>query len=249
MTRLSLPRFVDTTGTWNRYSQFGEDAVTSRALDILGVQRGFVVEFGAGDGLHLSNTALYWRERAWPGLLIEPDQERYEALTRHSRGYMVNTLNEYVNLQGRNKIDRILKRYSIKDVALMSIDVDDYDYQIFAQLVIRPMLVLIEFNTTMPYHLELVGEPGSFLQSSPLALVRLAEKKSYSLLAITGCNCLFVANEFKDLFTGFNNNYYDLIDLTRLTYMVSDWHGRYFHIGPVPFGMREPYDNPPMNQL
>jgi hypothetical protein len=246
-TKLSSLKFVDEAGTFNTYSQFGEDAVTSLAFNRLGITRGFVVEFGAGDGLHLSNTALYWRERAWPALLIEPDPERYESLLRRSRDYSVRLHNAYVRPYGDDTIDSFL--WNNEDVDFMSIDVDDCEYQIFENMEARPKLVLIEFNPTMPHHLEIVGDIGSSLQSSPLALVSLAERKGYKLLSITGCNCLFVREDCFKPFEKYNTRYEDLVDPNATTYMVSDWHGRYFHIGPVPFGMIEPYENPQYKQL
>lgn len=245
VTRLSLNRFVDYTGIWNKYSQFGEDAVTSNALHLLGIKRGYVVEFGAGDGLHLSNTAMYWHDSDWSALLIEASPERYAHLMWNISRRNAAGVNAFITPDGQQRIDNYLSR----DVDLMSIDVDDCDYQIFENLEARPKLVLIEFNHTMPHHLELVGEPGSHMQSSPLALVRLAERKGYALLSITGCNCLFVRNDLLEPFEHFNRKYEDLVNPHSLTYMVSDWHGRYTFVGPKSFGMLEELTEPNFKEL
>jgi len=52
--------------------------------------RGYFVEFGALDGVVLSNTLLLEREYAWTGLLAEPNP-RYEAALRANRTAQVDT--------------------------------------------------------------------------------------------------------------------------------------------------------------
>ena len=40
----------------NLYSQYGEDGIIAKIFDILDIKSGYVCEFGAWDGIHLSNT-------------------------------------------------------------------------------------------------------------------------------------------------------------------------------------------------
>ena len=53
---------------------------------------GIFLEVGAVDGVSISNTLFFERERNWTGLLIEPNTKFYEKLaTVHRKAYTINT--------------------------------------------------------------------------------------------------------------------------------------------------------------
>ena len=53
---------------------------------------GIFLEVGAVDGVSISNTLFFERERNWTGLLIEPNTKFYERLaTVHRKAYTINT--------------------------------------------------------------------------------------------------------------------------------------------------------------
>ena len=53
---------------------------------------GIFLEVGAVDGVHISNTLFFERERNWTGLLIEPNRKFYDSLAKvHRRAYTINT--------------------------------------------------------------------------------------------------------------------------------------------------------------
>ena len=57
-------------------SQWGENGVIEKIFDLISVQNQFCVEFGAWDGVHLSNTRPLLVGGDWKGLLIEGDADR-----------------------------------------------------------------------------------------------------------------------------------------------------------------------------
>jgi FkbM family methyltransferase len=71
------------------YSQSGQDKYLD--MDVFqGFRRGVFVEVGAWDGVDLSNTAFFERERGWTGLAIEPLPDRYAALVANRRCTTLN---------------------------------------------------------------------------------------------------------------------------------------------------------------
>ena len=61
------------------HSQSGQDRFLDQEI-FRGYRRGVFVEVGAWDGVDLSNTAFFERERGWTGLAIEPLPDRYQQL-------------------------------------------------------------------------------------------------------------------------------------------------------------------------
>ena len=61
------------------YSQSGQDRYLDTQV-FQGYRRGVFVEIGAWDGVDLSNTAFFERERSWTGLVVEPLPDRYQTL-------------------------------------------------------------------------------------------------------------------------------------------------------------------------
>lgn len=61
------------------YSQSEQDKYLDTEV-FQGFRRGVFVEIGAWDGVDLSNTAFFERERNWTGLVVEPLPDRYATL-------------------------------------------------------------------------------------------------------------------------------------------------------------------------
>jgi hypothetical protein len=64
------------------HSQSGEDGVISWAFEIIGERSKWCVEFGAWDGVYLSNACNLIRNAGWSALMIEGDPK---ALRRRGR--------------------------------------------------------------------------------------------------------------------------------------------------------------------
>lgn len=70
------------------YAQLGQDLWVLNATDFK--REGFFVEFGATDGVLLSNTYLLETEYGWSGLLAEPNPEYFEELKKNRRSVASN---------------------------------------------------------------------------------------------------------------------------------------------------------------
>lgn len=187
------------------YSQNGEDGVIRAILEKLNVQRGWVCEFGAWDGKHLSNTfALV--QKGFKAVFIEGDPARFEALEHTCRSYPnITALLAYVdhNRQHENSLDNLLTRTGIpQDFVLLSIDIDSYDFQVWQSLeTYQPRIVIIEINSSVdPKNTDWIHKRQTHMEGTGFgATLELAKEKNYKLLAHTG-NMIFVREEDAHLF-------------------------------------------------
>jgi len=213
----------------NITSQHGEDGVIQELCRRLGISRGLCVEFGAWDGEHLSNTWSLWKNYGWSAVLIEGDHAKHSALKSATAGNgQVTTLCAYVGTEGDSSLDRLLAPL-IRDRCpdLISIDVDGDDYLIFESIeVVKPKIVVVEYNPTIPPHLDIVQQKGEYFGASALALTKLASRKGYCLAHLTGTNLLFVERghfvklDIKELILD------EVFDYTRLACVITSYDGR-----------------------
>lgn len=186
----------------NVYSQCGEDGVISEVLKRLAENIAldkWCVEFGAWNGVYLSNTCRLIREAGYSAVLIEGDKQRVNELRENFPQNNVYKVFRFVNFDGPNTLDNLLSETPIpSDFDFMSIDIDGVDYYIFEGLKrFTPKVICIEFNPSIPNAVDFV-QPKDFTikqGSSAKAISRLAEEKGYSLVASTHANLFFVRND------------------------------------------------------
>lgn len=132
----------------NHHSQCGEDGVIEKLFEIAGITSGHLVEFGAWDGIYLSNTHYHYKKNMnFTPLLIEENPERFENLRRHFSETNAILLKTLVGTEGDTSLNAIFSKYNIEDIALLSIDVDGEDLNIWNALdkdKFRPKIVIIE---------------------------------------------------------------------------------------------------------
>lgn len=189
------------------------------------------VEFGAWDGRHFSNTWTLWHEEGWSAILIEGDRERSVALSAATARFpLVKVINAFVGWDGPTSLDALLDSAGQSGpVDLMSIDIDGDDYHVFEALErYLPRVLLIEFNPTCPHDMELVQAKGGCFGSSPLSLLRLAERKGYALAACTDTNLILVdVKEFPRLEIP-PVRLVDVAPRHHLSHILSDYKGRLY---------------------
>ncbi len=232
-TRAPIRLSETTSGT---ASQHGENGVIAAIFDAIGVTSRTCVEFGAYDLTGFSNVYPLWSS-GWQALLIEGDPRRFAKLASDYTAHparddsRVQLANRFVTPSGADSLDCILEQYSFPvEPDLVSIDVDGLELQIWRGLSrFRPRLVVIEYNPTVPAHIELIG--GDRVGSSARALQRLGNEKGYSLVACIGWNAFFVdqahAGSFADA-----DNLDALFDPSHLRYAMQTYGGEIFYSSP-----------------
>ena len=164
------------------YSQGGEDGVLLRLFEKIGAGHRYFVEFGAWDGLHLSNTANLRLQHGWTGLLLEGSDRADGELVKRER---VDASN----------IESLFARYGVpKEFDLLSIDIDGNDYWVWKAIsTYLPRVVIVEYNVffraktakTITYDANHVWDKeryGLYHGASLAAFDKLAGSKGYALV-------------------------------------------------------------------
>lgn len=117
----------------NIYSQKGEELIIKNIFNQLNINNGFCIEFGAYDGVTVSNTKLL-RNNGWNSLLIDCDYFSPEV--------------EVYRLNCDNVNNYFLSKNVPKDFDLLSVDIDGIDIYIIDKILnlFSPKVIITEFN-------------------------------------------------------------------------------------------------------
>jgi hypothetical protein len=150
------------------------------------------VEFGARDGVEISNTVNLRLNKGWGGLLMDSqplsDIVMQETITREN-------------------INELLDKYVVSEVDYLSIDLDGNDYWVWEEIKITPRVVSIEYNSKFRYDESFAIEYNENHQwqgddcygASLLALQKLGIKKGYTLVCIVSeLDAFFIRNDLVD---------------------------------------------------
>ena len=182
----------------NIFSQNGEDGIIeeifNRLENKIELKKNFC-EFGAWDGLHLSNTFNLYKNKKFKGILIEPNKIRYKKLCENIPDSDVIKINSIVSFDGDHILENILRKRQIDlSIDFLSIDIDGCDYFIFESIKnIDVKIACVEFNPTIPNDVEFVQEKifAHKQGCSPLSLQKLGMKMGYDMIAATYNNLFF----------------------------------------------------------
>ena len=191
---------------YNKYSQNGEDGIIEEILNRFPKSSltKWCVEFGAWDGVHLSNTCRLIRELNYSAVLIEADRKRFKDLNKNFPKQNVIKLNEWVHFEGEKSLESLLLKTKIpNDFDFLSIDIDGVDYWIFDSIsILNPKIVCIEYNPTIPNMVDFINPRDFKIKqgSGAKSIVSLAGTKGYSLVAVTLTNLIFISDKYADYF-------------------------------------------------
>lgn len=184
-------------------SQNGEDGVIAEMINRAGIEPGFFVEFGGGDGCE-NNAALLADVFGWSGLYLEADDGEYEQLERKYRHHpRVETVQTMVT---PDNVERLFDAGGVpEELELLSIDIDSDDYWVWERVErYRPLFVVVEYNASLDPTKRLVRPQGAggwdgtdYFGASLGALKALAESKDMRLVHcdLTGNSAYFVRND------------------------------------------------------
>ena len=180
----------------NSFSQNGEDGVIAAIFRLIGVTTRRCCEFGAFDGVHLSNCRRLILD-GWSALMIEGDAERFAQLRRtYQDNPRVTSVQAWVDVD-RNTLDAIARSTGFDDLDFLSIDVDGLDYEIFENLGLTPRVVCVEVNAGHDPEAErpVAKDVARENVGQPLKVfMRAADRQGYDLVCYTG-NAFFVRRD------------------------------------------------------
>jgi hypothetical protein len=215
-----LRDYANDTGQW------GEGGMIAEALRRMEILPTTALEFGIGDDPVLVNTwDLAERNVACVWLDSDPQAVESMALSAADAGLTSATV-------ARHEMTNI-DAFGLPDV--LSIDVDGWDYRLFEAMTIRPPLVVIEHNPTVPPHINWIGQ-GPRQGASALALVGLASSKGYTLIGATVANLIFALEEHNACWEDLETDLEAIFDRSQLNYVISDYDGDWSATGPWAFG-------------
>jgi hypothetical protein len=199
---LTDPNTNPFAAAWDTTSQAGEDGVIAAIFDRIGwpnysLTAGLCIECGAGDGRTNSNTWRLIAELGWDSLQIEADPQRYATLceTHRDRPGVICLQARVAPGPVGGLDDYLAAADALGTPDLLVIDVDGCDWWLWHHIHrYHPRLVMVEFNPTMPFWLDVKQPADPRIQAgcSLGALIALGQRKGYELAAVTHWNALFV---------------------------------------------------------
>ena len=235
----------------NVYSQNGEDGIIEKILGELEVNTGTVIEFGAWDGLYISNVYKLWKHGNFNAILIEGDKDRANSFNDiPGKASMFNYLIS-PDKNSNNSIDNILNEIGYSDetkenLVLMSIDVDSCDYYIMESMEkYMPMVIIIETNNSFgPAEVYKTNNSGCSMR----AVWDLCKIKGYSMVAYTA-NAILVRNDLieklKEHDPLISPEMMYINEEQYITISSSDENGM---LGNIPYYLTESYKNKIKNE-
>ena len=137
----------------------------------------------------------------------------------------------FVGFGPEDGLDALLDGLEVpSDPDVLSIDIDGNDYHAWKAIVrLRPKLVCVEFNPTVPNEVDFVQAADPTVQQGcgVASLVRLGAEKGYRLVCCTQYNALFVDGPYFAAL-GVEDNSLDLLraDRSFVTYLFCGYDGR-----------------------
>lgn len=166
-------------------SQFDEDAHILAILNEIGHGSKRLADIGAR--LEGSNSANLIRNHGWSGVLVDADQRAADELRNAFPGCAVHHVKATIE-----NVNALVP----EGTHFLSIDVDSVDWWLWANLVRRPALVVIETNPLPGVFVAGIATSGGYGCSVDAAKM-LGEMKGYDYLGRNVVNAFFVDKTYQ----------------------------------------------------
>lgn len=196
------------------FSQHGEDGVLEYIFSRIPTEHNYIVEFGAYDGICMSNSRYWIKEKNWSAYLIEADKRFFKRLEKL---YQSTSNVTYENaMVDEDNINLLFKSAGVPEkFEILSIDIDSIDYYVWEALVdFTPKIVMIEYNSSILPDEEYIVPRDKVSElagthkenASALSYYNLAISKNYRLIygELSGANLFFIHESYVKYFEPFN---------------------------------------------
>ena len=199
-----LPAPYDLMSERFRYrSQNEEDGLLLALFKRIGTINRRCVEIGCG--MNGGNSGFLVQECGWTGLMVDASPSKIETIKVRFAGHDVTANTHRIT---RENVNGVLETYGFTgELDFLSMDIDGVDYWVWEALTAcTPRVVALEYNwlfgseraVTIPYDAEFsigASSTRSYRGASLAALVRLARRKGYRLVATERVNAFFLRND------------------------------------------------------
>ena len=173
------------------YSQNGEQTHILHYFDVMGIERGHLVDLGAGDGRTMSNTRALL-DKGWTGTLLDGDPKGANDVT-----------------QTWITADTNFKSLMPAAPEFINLDIDGNDYYVLDELLrlFKPALIVAEINPiflrneakVMPYNPDHTWNNDTYYGMSLAACEKLGKEYGYTLAYLhAGINAFLLRNDFAE---------------------------------------------------
>ncbi len=176
------------------FAQNNEDRIVIDLFFKKNIKNGVFIEFGAWDGIHLSNCKLL-ADHNWSGFFIEGNSLRFEDCKKNYKdNNKIKVLNKFID--EKYSLDDLIKENNIDKIDVLSIDIDGKDLTELKRLtLVKPKVIIIEYNSTIPFDVECEDNIGGN-GSSYLSINNHLSKNNYELINFTVFNLIFIEKDF-----------------------------------------------------
>ncbi|MEO5808374.1 hypothetical protein [Devosia sp.] len=191
------------------FSQWGEDGIIQRLIDLVPIKNKTFVEFGV-ETFSEANCRFLMVKDNWRGFIIDGSSDNIAALkaSYYFWKYDLKAISAFVDKDNINGL--IAQSNFDRDVGILSVDIDGNDYFVLDAISgISPRIIIVEYNGTFgPDRKIVVPYDKSFWRNSAHysnlywgaslgALADVARSKGYSLVGVnsSGVNAFFVRDD------------------------------------------------------